>query len=225
MKKFALVFVVAFGFSGHTYTEKIIFESQDVKDIVHLIDGKSYAMGGNMIGLLLKIRQQLKGILFDKENFPFNGKLFSVRELTKLEVAIEKRYHENKQELSGRALKKFEKEYQKTKKELQKTLSIAQDNLIEVTTPFIERIRNVKDHMLLLIEESCLLRGRMDSFTLEWGSTAEGEEVEAFKEKTVSFQKLDLFCLDLINFLEDLINNCPKAWKQFTEMMAEARKQ
>jgi len=176
-----------------------------------------------MIGLLLKIRQQLKGILFNKESFPFNGKLFSVRELTKLEVAIEKRYHENKQELSGRALKKFEKEYQKTKKELRKALSIAQDELIEITTPFIERIRNVKEHMLLLIEESCLLRGRMDSFILEWGNTTEGGEVEAFKGRIVTFQRLDMFCLDLINFLEDLINNCPKAWKQFTEMMAEAR--
>lgn len=80
---------------------------------------------------------------------------------------------------------------------------------------YLDSARGAKEQMLLLMEESCQKRDRMDSFILRWADAPEGSETVLSEKEIVTFKHFDLFLSDLLNFLEDLTYSCPKAFGQF----------
>jgi len=80
---------------------------------------------------------------------------------------------------------------------------------------YLESARGAKEQMLVLMEESCQKRDRMDSFILRWADAPEGCETVLSEKEIITFRHFDLFLSDLLNFLEDLTYSCPKAFGQF----------
>lgn len=116
---------------------------------------------------------------------------------------------------------KIQAEWDGKLKPLKECLKVAKADFNRVTAPFMDRARGTKALMFKLIEESCQRRGRYDSFLLEWGEEEEGSEMIAFEQNMNSCQRLDRFCADLTNFMEDIINSCPKGMEQFRELAAQ----
>lgn len=91
-------------------------------------------------------------------------------------------------------------------------------------------IRDAKAIVSKFVKESCLQRNRPDSLLIQWSHTDEGKEFDVFKKEADTLIKFDQFCIDLLNFFNDLIRSCPKAkqafdarvvkWKKIREVIA-----
>ena len=69
---------------------------------------------------------------------------------------------------------------------------------------FIESGRGAKNIMVVLIQEDCQKRNRLDSLLLDWAKTKEGQESTMFEHQITSFGHYYYFLTDLVNFLLDL---------------------
>ncbi len=107
--------------------------------------------------------------------------------------------------------------YNQHRSGLNKLLQEIKNTFEKIVEPFMKQARGAKGQMLILIEESCTKRNlRKDTtFLLRWGAAKEGEDIEMFKRDMDRLSKLDVFCFDLVNFLEDLMHSCRKAMGQF----------
>lgn len=169
-------------------------------------DGKSYGFTGEHIGFIAKVVHKLEGMKFGEKNgqaprvgiFEHEGTLYSIKELTLIEQ-------------------------QDAAPDLEKTLTAAKRHFNATILPFMEYSQGVRPIIIELIEESCQKRHRMSSFLRTWGQCADGKEQDAFNKGITSFKKLDQFIADLMNFLKDLVDNCPKACAQFKELQKQNR--
>lgn len=91
-------------------------------------------------------------------------------------------------------------------------------------SPFVESARGTKTQMVVLIEEYCHNRNRQDSLLRAWADADEGEEQAVFHDQVTNFKELDLFATDLIGFLKDLIESCPKGKKLFLAFIKNLKK-
>lgn len=78
--------------------------------------------------------------------------------------------------------------------------------------PLLQQAAQAKDTNIRLIKEWCDKSGRHDSLLLNWGKIDEYELLAA--ATPLEFRQ---FCVDLKNFLHDLMFSCPKARKLFKE--------
>ena len=78
-----------------------------------------------------------------------------------------------------------------------------------------------KGILTLLIKEDCVKRNRLDSPLLDWAETPEEQEELAFEQSMTNARTLYTFCVDLANFIHDLIQSCPKACALFNERRAK----
>lgn|GEM_PF-5576298 len=91
------------------------------------------------------------------------------------------------------------------------------------SSKFIEDATLFKKAMVELIQESCNKRGREDSLLLGWAKSEKGHEMEHFSYHVLNFKDFYVFSSDLIGFLSDLMHSCPKAMKQFKELMDQTQ--
>lgn len=141
-----------------------------------------------------------------KGKYNFNGKFYSVKDLSCLEQEIQN--STDKKDLD-------------TKAALQEVLTHAKADFIVQSSEFIENGRGAKQIMIILIQEDCQKRNRLDSFLLEWAKTKEGQESTMFERHINNFTDYYHFLADLINFLLDLVHSCPKAEAQFKDRVAK----
>ncbi len=108
--------------------------------------------------------------------------------------------------------------FEQIKTTLEELLIQAKDDLDRHAEKF-KRIRGPKHMMALLIESSCKLRGicSADSIFLRWAHVKEEVEEEYFDQEISSFEAFNHFCKDLINFLNDMMESCPKAREQLRQ--------
>ncbi|HEV2600855.1 MAG TPA: hypothetical protein VGT41_01025 [Candidatus Babeliales bacterium] len=191
---------------------KIILESEALK----FGDGKSFGITGNHIGFTLQVARKLDQLLFGSKNksghytgiFTFRGEPHSIRTLALLEKEL-------------LALPNLD---QATKNDLANMLIEIKNTFNETVLPFIKHTHGIRPMILTLIEESCQKRNRMDSFLFTWGKCREGAEAETINKSFHSVVELDRFVTDLIGFLTDFANSCPKAYKQFVDMVNNKQK-
>jgi hypothetical protein len=79
-------------------------------------------------------------------------------------------------------------------------------------------IKAAKDIMLKIISNWAELRERPDSLMLAWANIDEGDHGSLYRTMT-SFAIFDKFLDDLLLFLKDLIQNCPKSHKAYREQL------
>lgn len=191
---------------------RIILDSEALK----FGDGKSFGITGNHIGFTLQVARKLDQLLFGSKNknghhtgiFTFRGESHSIRTLALLEKEI----------LASPTID------QTIKKELAEMLVEIKNTFNETVLPFIKHTHGIRPMILTLIEESCQKRNRMDSFLFTWGKCREGAEAETINKSFHSIVDLDVFIVDLISFLLDFSNSCPKAYKQFVDMVNNKQK-
>ncbi len=104
---------------------------------------------------------------------------------------------------------------------IEELLTHAKADFIVQSSEFIESGRGAKNIMVVLIQEDCQKRNRLDSLLLDWAKTKEGQESTMFERQITSFGHYYYFLTDLVNFLLDLVHSCPKAEKQFKDRVAK----
>ncbi len=102
-----------------------------------------------------------------------------------------------------------------TWKQLQALIEQAKVDFLITSQEFLAVARGAKGILVKLIEEDCQKRNRMGSLMIEWAKMKEGEEGILFEKRMHHFKDFYYFCIDLLNFVQDLVNSCPKAQKQF----------
>lgn len=194
--------IAAFLFCGFT-----IILANDVEEILnspilHLIDGITGLMDEHTICKTLHLGRELSKLQLGNVDsvtkkrvaqYSYNGKLYTLKELVKLE----------KEWLAANSDGKspFDEILQKIKGDFE-----------AATNPFMKEARGTRQHMIRLIEDWSKLRKRTDSQLLKW---SEGTENESFRRDVNTLEKLDVFCTDLTSFLKDLVRCCPKACEKF----------
>lgn len=202
--------------------------------IVEFVDGKSIGIDAHVIRLMLQVRSEIKKILFGKRlpnghfegQFLFDEHLCSVRQLSTLETKYETEFKQKEAEYlnvpaDAKKLEELRAFYKKQRARLQKAFDSAKTEFKNKITPFAKNARGAKNQMLMLIDESCHKRNRLDSLLLKWADADESSEMKFFDEQVVSFKALDQFCIDLANFLGDLMHSCPKAMAQYEKAKKE----
>jgi len=104
---------------------------------------------------------------------------------------------------------------------LDELLTQAKADFIVQSNEFIKSGRGSKNILIVLIQEDCQKRNRLDSLLLDWAKTQDGQESTMFETHVTSFAIYYHFCTDLANFLLDLIHSCPKAEAQFKDRVAK----
>lgn len=204
--------------------------------LLGLIDGLSFGINANHIKMMLMVHRELKKIMFGEADktgaligrYTFNGSQHSIRSLVLLETLKEEEYRNSHAALSLDAANKqkiadLESGYKKFKKELEASLLTIKKDFEQKVAPFEKNARGAKEQMLVLIAESCQKHGHPDSYLLKWADTQEGNEMVYVRDHLHSFKEFDQFCSDLLNFLEDLMRSCPKAWNQFKQQLDAAK--
>ncbi len=173
--------------------------------IFYFIDGNPYGINADGISDLLYIIREIMQVRLGKVTqgsrvgmFVYEGTSYSLETLAQLE-----------QELIRQGT------YEQHKVALNALLEELKATFERIVAPFMENARGAKSQMLVLIEESCKKRNLANTFLLAWGAEKEGEDLILFRQEMNSFTKLDRFCTDLVNFLEDLMHSCKKGMAQF----------
>jgi len=206
--------------------------------IIDLIDGKSFAIDGEVFGLIIQVRREVRKRLYGIRSkngkftgiYEFNGEMLSVAELTLLETQIDSHYNTQRNTLAqsrettseqewNYQVEKLEQEYAQRKSELFELLNFVKEDFLSVTTQYCDGIRGFKGQILMLIEDSCHQRGKESCFLLKWGDERDGNEGELMRKEILSFKEFETFCIDLSNYLEDMARSCPKGKKQFLDMI------
>jgi len=177
--------------------------------ILKFIDGHSFGIDGQEgIPSLMRIIREITNVHYGKQlknhkrvgQFTWKGERHSLSTLADLEREY------IKQGVYG--------EHQVGLTHLLEDIKLTFEGIV---APFMDNARGAKGQMLILIEESCTKRGLTENttFLLRWGAAKEGEDLELFRKEIDTLDKLDKFCVDLVNFLEDLMHSCRKAMGQF----------
>ncbi|MEX0940125.1 MAG: hypothetical protein WDZ41_02100 [Candidatus Babeliales bacterium] len=172
------------------------------------IDGNRLGINGHEIRNLMyirkKVQDQLHGTLdpVTKERtgiYIFQGQYHSIASLTQFE--------KNNPHMTTAV-----------RVQLYSLLEIIKADFVKIADPFVKQAYGVKGITLKFMEQWSTLHNRENSYLLVWGKEKDGHEFETFNRETTTFVHLNDFCTDLISFISDLIQSCPRAWKQFLEL-------
>lgn len=191
----------------------VSFNSKQVTEILEFIDGVRYAVDVFAIRDMNRVTFQIEALQSGVKDantkkvigkYKISKKRYTIHELAELERK-----------------KKFPT---KNRNIMDDVLMQCIEDFGKIVAPFEETVKGLKHFLTDLIEESCRIRGRMDSLLLEWAKCNGNEQVTFEKnikieaEKNQGFIVLDEFLTDLKIFFEDLKFNCPKACKQYEQL-------
>lgn len=207
-------------------------------EIIKILDGKSWGLHGEVLGVMYqviaRIRQMLYGVL-DKTTktrvgmYEFEGKMYSILLLAQLESQLHAEFLAREQYLNNASIVDFTSleslrhEYAVKKSQLNKIHVTIKEDFKNTTKTYVEAARGFKEQMLILIKESCKLRGKEKCFLLKWAEAPDGRETEYFENDMTTFGAMAEFFEDLVAFLEDLFNSCEKGREQFKQIMSKAQ--
>ncbi len=159
------------------------------------LDNITLSEGFNIVVNRLQAENKIS---FHKELllYEYHNNLYSIKDLAKIEAHIYKNIAEQDD----------------VKEELRVLLNYIQADLIEITEKFLINVRNTKDLMVALIEESCTKRSNNDCYLSRW-CHLQGNESEktVFRRDIITIRDFTIFCRDLVLFLGDLAHSCPHA--------------
>lgn len=230
MKKMFLV--IGASIFGSFFSQHNVFAVNDVKQpivlvspIMNVIDGKSFAINGNVFGLILKsrkaVRDRLFGIVADASksesatkkigHYEFDGKKYNLVEL----VEIEKESLEKSKcgDLAAKA--KLDA--------LKNVLNFAKEDFINITKEYLDSAKGMKGPLLIIIEEFHAKSGLGEFFLLDWGKTTDGGEMDSMKKNVKSLNDLKVLFIEMEGFLEAMARSCPKGKKLFVEMVSASK--
>lgn len=233
MKRLSLIALLSWTPTLVVATEHETKELVLTAEILRVLDG--IFLGAADYGMMLQSRQAIMKVLYGNRTkdghvgtYTFGGEKHSIRTLSKMEQQLIADFKKRVQEVQNGTRSKMataeeDAIFQETMQQLQELLLVVKKDFEKATAPFIEQADGGKKQMIMLIEESCQKRNRGDSLLLSWAHAKAGEETKIFHEKVVTFEKMDLFCSDLINFISDMLRSLPKAEAQFRKAMRDTK--
>lgn len=133
--------------------------------------------------------------------YKYNNKAEPFSNIIKIESFIRK----NRRSFSRALLKQ-------KKAELDLLLSYAHADFLDIVEAFLASVKNTKQLMVPLVEESVRARKKKNSYLMKWSNmSVQVSQRSQFKHDITTFVDLARFCSDLIGFLADLSNSCPHA--------------
>lgn len=197
MKKFVKIFF----FSGllvrsvplcpaETAYKTVVLESP----VLSIIDGVSWGINQYVIANLVHIGKMIKGLQTGTKKNPgayqYKGTHYTLNQLVELES-----------QLSPAELKQLHAE----------ALEKVKSSILDITQPFMSHANDIKEYIVVLIQDSCKKRNKETSALLLWAEHKKGEEAYHFTKNMTTLKSVNIFCDDLLTFFTDLINSCPKA--------------
>lgn len=183
--------------AGESSAEQIVLGNG-----IGLVDG--IFITGELVGAVFKIARDIQSMQLGRRvqqgrvgMYQFEGAQHCIRTLAQIEKTCTKN--------SQRIL------------QLNQLLATMKQDFNNIVSPFLELARGAKGPMTLVISDWCDKRNCPKSLLLNW-SSSDDDEMVAFDKSVTSFVLFDDFCTDLVTFLGDLINSCPKARAQFEQL-------
>lgn len=177
--------------------------------VLHHADGRfPIGINGDVIALIKQYQGKMAMLLYGKKTatgyegiFEFEGKKYTIQELIMLE---NERGTQALYEVRQEVIKKYE----------------------EISQPFrmLIKVYGIKSLMGDLIEESVIKRNRADSLLYVWAKTEEKNELEILHKNIHAVKDIELFMIDLNNFLGDIVYNCPRGYAQYKEHVEKFNK-
>lgn len=173
---------------------------------LEFVDGIHIGFDGQKYGVVMRLRQDLNKIRWGiKQNdgsyvghYTYQGKAITLADL----VALESQGVD-----------------------LSSLLAAAKSEFNQKVQPLIAMGRGGKQHMMLLIQEWAAKAKRPNSDLLVWAHTPEGQESQSLEKNITTFKQFEQFIDDLVYFLETMLRSCPKAYKQFKDMVDQKLQQ
>ncbi len=192
---------------------KVILDSK----MLAIVDGS--IIDADTIEMIRKFQRKIIELLIgDLQNdgkrighYQFQAKNYGIHELVTKEIEYQPKRNGNPVN-------------PKPQEELAQLLEQAKDDFIITSDEFRIMIAGQKPTMAMLVKDSCTKRNRLDSLLLKWSELSEDEEIPVFRKNVPNFAVLKSFYLDLLNFLKDLVDNCPKAHRQFEQRVKKFKK-
>ncbi len=102
--------------------------------------------------------------------------------------------------------------------ELKNAFEYLKINFEKISIEYLEELQNSKQLMMPLIKNWSILRNRQDSILLEWSQIHKNEK-EALSARLTNFTISGRLIEDLLLFLSDLVQNCPKSHRSYREAL------
>ncbi|EKD48631.1 MAG: hypothetical protein ACD_64C00214G0001 [uncultured bacterium] len=172
-------------------------------DILNAVDG--IIIDGPTVALIKKYQLDSKHMLLGKLQpngsriglYLYRNKNYSITELCQLE------------------------QEQGTDAELQKLLLQMRDDFERISGRFQNAVKNSKPVMVDLIIQSNHLRGRHNSLLNKWAHTSGTDDRILFDEHVHTIKDFEIFLIDIHNFLNDLVESCPKGQRLYVQWKNE----
>lgn len=222
------LFLCALCITTSAFSKPVTLDSE----ILKLIDGTPFLNGYEikiMLHVLLKLQNMLDGEVDQQGNkagyYQLNGQRYSINELITLESALDEEFSTCQArritgELDNREYADSEAAYRINKQKFAAALQEIKTDFETKISPYVGNARGAKQQLCMLIQESCKKHNRLDSILLKWGEEQEGHEGEAMRTNIATCAQMKVFCIDLTNFLKDMIHSCPKAVAHYKELKA-----
>lgn len=173
---------------------------------LEFVDGMHIGVDGQKYGVIMRLRQDLNRIRWGIKqgdgsyigHYMYQGKPIQLADL----VALESKGID-----------------------VSSLLAAAKNEFNQKVQPLIAMGRGGKQHMVLLIQEWANKAKRSNSDLLVWAYTPEGQESQSMQKNITTFKQFEQFLDDLVYFLETMLRSCPKAYKQFKDMVDQKLQQ
>jgi hypothetical protein len=116
-------------------------------------------------------------------------------------------------------LRDYEKEHAQDA-DFKKALHAAAHHFEKFSEDYVTEIESAKGIMVQIIEQWSKLRHKPETMLLDW-SKIDNVEKDKLYETMTTFEIFDSFLVDLLLFLKDLVQNCPKSYQKYKEQMKQ----
>ncbi len=196
-----------FGIEGKT-VEQILWLRNEIKKIM-----------GIPLRNQIEKRYSLKGQECTLTNLVAEEEKLNLTFAEKEKAIIEKYNASHDEKAYQQELIEWQREYDIEKILINAELKKAIATFLLSTEVFVAQIRLFKGLVCELIDLWCQHNNRPDSFLRQWTSM-EANENEELKKNMDTCAKLHVFLTDLNSFLLDLVESCPRAFKDYKERIA-----
>lgn len=104
--------------------------------------------------------------------------------------------------------------------DFKKAIHAAAHHFERFSEDYVTEIESAKGIMVQIIEQWSKLRHKPTTMLLDWSKIDSMERDQLYATMT-SFEIFDTFLVDLLLFLKDLVQNCPKSYQKYKEQMKQ----
>ncbi len=191
-------------------------------NLLVMLDGRSLGSLGIDGGSIAKIKRYQSDLLKMMQGKAIGTELLEDGTSTIIHEGL---YQFGTNKYSVNQLVEIEREGLLSQEDTKNIIKVMREDFKKASIPFEAIVRQSAKPMQELIEQSCRFRGRLerDCLMLEWTKSGSKDEEILFDQNIKTMRDFQIFIFDIYNFLEDLIESCPKAVDQYEASKARLK--